>query len=165
MLARYANDRLCETDDNARAEWVNGKIKIIAKEDIAASDEITYSYWRDFWIKNRDSLSKSARQKMIFYHNVKEHEMIYRTYFDSQGKNKDAMNSSMITNPTMQLREKISLMADRTLIVAFDVEKKTPSAACAGGRGKNESRPQIVTQWQAGFFSFGPTYYLGGTIN
>ena len=62
-FARYANDRLCETDDNARAEWVNGKIKIIAKEDIAAGDEITYSYWRDFWIKNRDSLSKSARQK------------------------------------------------------------------------------------------------------
>ena len=121
-FARYANDRLCETDDNARAEWVNGKIKIISKEDIAAGDEITYSYWKDFWIKNRDSLSKSARQKMIFYHNVKEHEMIYRTHFDSQGRNKDLKNSNMITNPTMQIMEKISLLADRIPIAAVEVK-------------------------------------------
>ena len=66
----------------------------------------------------------------------------------------------------VRAKEKEIVSTKEKLIVHFKVnEKKTPSAACASGRGENESRPQIVTQWQFRFFSFGATTYLYETIS
>ncbi len=76
-FARYANDRINDDEDNARVVLDGEVIKLIAICTIMPGDEITYSYSRDYWIKHRDSLSESARQRMFAYFKIKETDLIY----------------------------------------------------------------------------------------
>ena len=79
-FARYANDRINDDEDNARVVLDGEVIKLIAICTIMPGDEITYSYSRDYWIKHRDSLSESARQRMFAYFKIKETDLIYLKY-------------------------------------------------------------------------------------
>ena len=128
-FARYANDRINEVDDNSRVEWREGKALLIAKEDIEAGEEITYSYWRDYWILNRDCLSESARQDMFRYFNVKDYELIYCE--DLPAKSQWSKN--------MEQKEK--LRVEQCIWQEYESRGRAPHySGCLSSAGKSRER-------------------------